>query len=98
MFETYATDTFKKVYDSLDNNEKEWINKTKVKLKESPTGKPLSSPWFREKKYLNKRLYFLIDETTKRILFVSFAPKKDQQDIINFVKENISELFSYLRS
>lgn len=52
---------------------------------------------FREKKYLNKRLYFLIDETQKKILFVAFAAKKQQQEIINFIKLNKEELLDYLK-
>jgi len=40
----------------------------------------------------------LIDEGTQKILFVSFASKKEQQEIINFVKKNMQELLNYLRN
>ncbi|MEK6881775.1 MAG: hypothetical protein AABY22_19310, partial [Nanoarchaeota archaeon] len=70
----------------------------KENFKDYPTGKPLGYKLFREKKYLNKRLYFLIDEESQKILFVSFAPKKEQQEIINFVKSNMKELLAYLKS
>ncbi len=98
MYESYATDSFKKVYETLDQSEKTWIDKTKENLKENPTGKPLGFKWFREKKYLNKRLYFLVDDEKKRMLFVSFASKKEQQEVINFVKLNMKELLYYLKS
>ena len=74
------------------------INKIKKKLEDSATGKPLGFDWFREKKYKNKRLYFLVDEQNKKILLVAFASKKDQQKTIDFVKENMKELLGYLRN
>ena len=93
----YATDSFKKLYETLDRSEQIWIEKTKKQLEENPTGKILHFDWFREKKYLNKRLYFLIDDESKRILFVAFASKKEQQKIINFIIANKDEFFSHLR-
>jgi len=36
MYPVYATETFNKIYDSLDKSEQDWINKTKEKLKENP--------------------------------------------------------------
>lgn len=98
MYEIYATDSFKKIFESLDKNEQDWINKIKKSFREYPTGKPLGYKWFREKKYLNKRLYYLIDEETKKILFVSFASKKEQQKVIDFIKQNMKELLYYLKN
>ncbi len=54
--------------------------------------------WFREKKYENKRLYFLVDKQNKKILLVAFATKKDQQKVIDFIKSNMKELLNYLRN
>ena len=98
MYKIYATDTFKEIYQALDKSEQDWINKTKENLREFPTGKPLGYKWIKEKKYLNKRLFFLIDEESKKILLVSFASKKDQQKVIDFVKFNMKELLYYLKS
>jgi len=97
-YSTYATDTFKEIYASLDKSEQNWIDKTKKKLAENPTGKILQFSWFREKKFLNKRLFFLIDDELKKILFVSFASKRKQQDVINFVVNNRQELLNYLKN
>lgn len=97
IYEIYATDTFKDIYSSLDKTERNWITKTKKKLQKSPTGKILAYSWFREKKYLNKRLYFLIDEENKKILLLSFSSKKEQQKIIDFVKSNMKDLVDYLK-
>lgn len=97
-YEVYATDSFKKLFSTLTNSEQDWIKKIKEQLEEHPTGKPLHFSWFREKKYLNKRLYFLVDEERRKILFVSFASKKDQQKIIYFIITNKDEFLKHLRS
>ena len=97
-YQVYATNTFEELFPTLDGSEQLWIEKIKEKLEENPTGKILHFNWFREKKYLNKRLYFLIDEETKKILLVAFASKKEQQKVIDFIMVNMQELLSYLRS
>jgi hypothetical protein len=95
----YATEYFQDIFDALDGNEQQWIEGIKEQLQQSivPTGKILRFSWFREKKFLNKRLYFLMDESTKRILFVSFAPKNEQQRVIALVLRQKDDLLSYLR-
>ena len=97
-YRIYATDTFKKLYYSLEKDEQRWIDKIKKNLGEYPTSKILKYSWFREKKYENKRLYYLIDDEKKNILLVSFASKKEQQKIIDFVTSNTKELLQYLKS
>ena len=87
--EVLETETFSKLYESLDEDEKSWIRKIIEQLKEnSKAGKPLRFEWFREKKYKNKRLYYLIYENIDRILLVTFGNKKEQQKIIDFILEN----------
>jgi hypothetical protein len=81
----------------LNVDERGWVVKMKSQLEVAVTGKPLHYSWFREKKYHDKRLYFLVDEDKGRILFMAFASKKDQQDIIDFVVENKDELLGYLQ-
>ena len=97
-FNVYVTDTFKKVYSSLDKSEQLWIDKTKGQLEENSSGKIIRFSWFREKKFGNKRLFYLVDEQYKKILFVAFASKKQQQKIIDFIIANMQELLGYLRS
>lgn len=75
-YRIYKTEMFEKVYGKLDNNDKDWIINQIYKLKENLTGKPLRFNWFREKKYLNKRLYFLVNEESKIIILVAFGNKK----------------------
>lgn len=97
IYEIYATDSFKKLFDTLDKDEQNWLDKIRGNLEEAITGKPLQFNWFREKKYLNKRLYYLIDELQKKILLVSFASKKDQQNEIDFIIKNKDKFFNLLR-
>jgi mRNA-degrading endonuclease RelE of RelBE toxin-antitoxin system len=93
----YSTENFNRTYLQLDKTEQQWIDKIKKKLEENPTGKILKFEWFREKKYLNKRLYFLVNDKNKKILFLAFATKKEQQKTIDFTIANMRELLDYLR-
>ena len=88
-YEIYETETFSKLYEVMEKEEKSWIDKIKVQLKDNPNvGKPLRFEWFREKKFGDKRLYYLIYNNINRVLLVSFGSKKEQQKIINHVLEN----------
>lgn len=85
----YETETFSKLYETMEKDEQEWVDKIKHQLIENPqVGKPLRFDWFREKKFGNKRMYYLIYKGVSKILLVSFGPKKDQQKIIDHVIEN----------
>lgn len=98
MYTAYRTPAFDKLCGTLDKHEQQWISKTINKLEDNPLGKILRYDWFREKKYTSKRLFFIIDELSKRILLIAFAHKKEQQTIINKVIANKEELFRYIRS
>ncbi|MBI4152508.1 hypothetical protein HY495_02250 [Candidatus Woesearchaeota archaeon] len=89
MNEVYETDAFLRIYDASEKKEQEWIDKIKNQLAENlEVGKPLRFPWFREKKFEGKRLYFFTNEKTKRIVLVAFGIKRDQQKIIMFLLVN----------
>ena len=73
----------------MEKVEQEWVDKIKRQLIENPqVGKPLRFDWFREKKFGNKRMYYLIYKDVSKILLVSFGTKRDQQKIIDHVIEN----------
>ena len=48
-------------------------------------GKPLRYDWFREKKFDNERLFYIINEDSKKAILIAFGSKKDQQKIINHI-------------
>lgn len=85
----YETETFSKLYASMEKGEREWIDKMKAQIKENPNvGKPLRFEWFREKKFGDKRLYYLVYQNINRVLLVAFGSKKDQQKIIDHILQN----------
>ncbi|HLC55159.1 MAG TPA: hypothetical protein VJJ75_01350 [Candidatus Nanoarchaeia archaeon] len=76
MYELFDTPEFAKIEENADGSERIWIHKIKKKLAQDVSGKILHFSCIREKKFLNKRLYFIADETTKRILLITFKEKK----------------------
>lgn len=98
-YEIYETETFSRIFDTLTGKERNWIRKMKLQLKVNPkAGKPLGFEWFREKKFENKRLYFVISLKKPRILLVSFASKKEQQKIIAYVTLHKEEYVEFINS
>ena len=88
-YHIYETETFSKLYGAMEKVEQEWVDKIKLQLIENPqVGKPLRFDWFREKKFGDKRMYYLIYKDVSKILVVSFGSKKDQQKIIDHIIEN----------
>ncbi|MDO8556511.1 MAG: hypothetical protein Q7R96_05060 [Nanoarchaeota archaeon] len=75
-----------------------WLQKMRRNLAQNPSGDVLHVAWFREKKFEGKRLYFIIDEFSKRILLIDFSGKKEQEKTIAFVRNNMGLLLEYLRS
>lgn len=91
-YDIYRTELFIKTYEWLGEREKDWILKISRQLKENPMhGKPLGRVWFREKKFEGKRLYFLVYQKTHKILLIAFAPKKEQQKIIDHILGNLED-------
>ena len=67
------------------------------KVMEYPfVGKPLFFPFFREKRLGSLRIYFLIYENKKEVLFIDISTKKDQQEIIDKIREYIRESYNHL--
>ncbi len=97
MYRVFITDECSRAYEKSDHREQIWFYHTKEELKLKISGKILHFPWFREKKFEGKRLYFIIDEYSRRILLIAFARKKDQQLIINSVINHIPYWFEHLR-
>lgn len=97
MNEVFETEMFSKVYGSLEQREKEWVDKMKDQLAESlDVGKILKYDWFREKKYENKRLYYIINRKSKKALLVAFGSKKEQQLIIAHILLNQESYLSFI--
>jgi hypothetical protein len=83
---------FAEEYELFERDEQEWIDKMKEQLAENlRVGKPLRYDWFREKKLKDKRLYYVINEKTHSAVLISFAPKKEQQNIIKHILRNMND-------
>ena len=68
-YEIYETYTFTMIFNSVTEKERDWIRKMKEQIKINPkTGKALHFDWFREKKFENKRLYFIVSIKKPRVL------------------------------
>jgi len=88
-YQIFETETFSKLHEAMETVEQGWVDKIKQQLIENPkTGKPLRFDWFREKKFGDKRMYYLIYTDISKVLLVSFGSKKEQQQIINHIIAN----------
>jgi len=93
LYKIYTTKEFDDDFDSLDESERIRVKKILNQLKETgDAGKQLRYPYFREKKFEGKRLYFLVYEDYMVILALAISDKKAQQKTIDKI---ISELKNY---
>ena len=94
MNAVFETEPFSRLYNTLERKEQEWIEKVRDQLSNNlKVGKPLRYDWFREKKFENKRLYYLINEKTNKAILIAFGIKKEQKKIIDHIisKENFAK-------
>ena len=94
MFRVFTTKEFDGDFNNLDESDKKRVRKIMKQLKEQGdnVGKPLKFPYFREKKFGKKRVYFLSYENLMIILALAISNKKTQQETINKI---ISEIDKY---
>lgn len=93
-YRLFTTKEFDEDFDSLDNSEKTRVRKIINQLKEQgdSIAKPLKYPYFREKRFNGKRLYFLVYKEHMIILALAIGDKKTQQETINKI---VLELENY---
>ena len=98
MFRIFTTREFDDNFDCLDESEKQRVRKILNQLKEKgdDIGKPLRIPYFREKKFDNKRLYFLVYENFMVILVLAIGDKKTQQATINRILSELNEYKDFI--
>ena len=93
MFRIFTTKEFDDDFNNLDESDKKRVRKIMKQLKEQGdnVGKSLGKPYFREKKFGEKRVYFLIYKQFTIILAVGISNKKMQQITINKIISAIKE-------
>jgi mRNA-degrading endonuclease RelE of RelBE toxin-antitoxin system len=97
--EILMTNKFRLLFEKLDIDKQNQILKIKTQLESTLLiGKPLNYKWLREKKIKGFRLYFIINFELKRVLFVAFGDKKEQQKIIDKILEFKEDYFLFLKS
>ncbi|MBI4016070.1 MAG: type II toxin-antitoxin system RelE/ParE family toxin [Candidatus Aenigmarchaeota archaeon] len=82
-----TTEQFEKYFDKLDNSIRLQIIEKAQQLKMNPyLGTPLGYDFFREKRVMNYRFYYLIYGDMSTILFMAISSKKDQQQVIDRIQ------------
>ncbi len=98
MFRVFTTREFDNDFNNLDESDKKRVRKIMKQLKEQgdKVGKSLRKSYFREKKFGEKRLYFLIYKQFTIILAVGISNKKIQQITINKIISKIKEYEKFI--
>lgn len=99
MFKLFTTREFDTDFLNLDESDKIRVRKIMSELKEKgeSVGKPLGRKYFREKKFGNKRLYFLVYKDRLIVLAVGISNKKMQQNTINKILLELKEHEKYVK-
>jgi hypothetical protein len=95
MYRVFRWPHFDDQLSSLSTIERYRVHRYEQHFKEQPNGKPLSYPFFQEKRLNGKRMLFLVYEEERAVLLVVITDKKVQQQHINFVKEHFEEFRTY---
>jgi len=92
MFRIFRADWYEKKLNKLNNPEQERIFKFEQQLKIEPySGKPLGYVFFREKKFQDKRLIFLVYQEHQAVFLITITNKKAQQHEIDLIKSHLDE-------
>ena len=99
LYKVKGTEPFLKKYKStLNSSEIDKFSKFKERLKINPyIGDSLRVKFVREfKTEIGKRLYFLVYDDLKIVLFVAFSDKKKQRTTIKRIFEQLDEFKKYV--
>ncbi len=92
MFTVIGTDTYLKEISKWPKADREVAEKIPKNLALNPiTGAPLGYSFLREKRFKEKRVYYLVYEDLKLVLLVATSGKKNQQATIDHIKEHLGE-------
>jgi len=92
MYAVMGTDTFLENLESQNADYLDAVRKISDNLSKNPwSGKPLKYSFFREKRYRESRIYYLVYDDLQLILLVATSGKKDQQDVIDTVLKDLAQ-------
>lgn len=97
-FRIFKTATYDEDYAKLDHSEQLRVDALVDSLFQhgAATGRPLTVPFFREKKFGGKRILYLVYASLFTILLVTITDKKAQQATINEILLHLDEYKSYI--
>lgn len=86
-YKVFRSFNFQKEISKYDKNIQDRVDKIEDKLMyNSEYGNPLGTKWFRESRFENYRIYYLVYEDLQAIYIVAISSKKDQQKAINTIR------------
>ena len=86
-YKVFRSAGFQEEIAKYDKNIQDRVDKIEDKLMYNPKyGNPLGTEWFRESRFENYRIYYLIYADLDAIYLVAISSKKDQQKIINTIR------------
>lgn len=86
-YKVFRSVSFQEEISKYDKNIQDRVDKIEDKLMFNPNyGNPLGVRWFRESRFENYRIYYLVYENLQAIYIVAISNKKDQQKIINTIR------------
>ena len=98
VYAVYTTETFNREFGKLSQEEQDRIQKIFVQVKENPyVGDQLQIKILREKRLKEKRVYYLVFEDLKAVLFVATSDKKTQQKTIDYIIKYVDEYRNYIK-
>ena len=86
-YKVFRSVSFQEEISKYDKNIQDRVDKIEDKLVYNPEyGNPLGARWFRESRFENYRIYYLVYEDLQAIYIVAISSKKDKQKTINTIK------------
>ncbi len=97
-YDVYTTEPFDDGVEKLEKSERVRLDKLYPKLTENPyVGDQLQYKNLREKRLKEKRVYFLVYDDLRAVLFIAVSGKKNQQATINYIINSFDEYKEYLK-
>lgn len=86
-YKVFRSANFQEEISKYDKNIQNRVDKIEDKLMYNPEyGNPLGVKWFRESRFENYRIYYLIYEDLQVVYIIAISSKKDQQKTINTIR------------
>ena len=95
-YTVYTLNVFDKEMNKFSESDKGLVQKIFLQLKDNPyVGDQIRDRFFREKRFREKRIYYLIYDDLKIVLMVAIGGKKAQQETIDEIIKYFKEYREY---